>query len=137
VTQPRIDARDLQRALPGSMRRHQSLEEGVLAWCALYRLPAIAVHTGPRVRPREGGGFDLIANPKQRGLADVLVCLPPRGRFVHLELKTGKGRRSPEQVARHRQLAGAGALSLVVRTITDLEPLLDHVRGPRTTPEAR
>lgn len=110
--------------LPGSVAAHESLQEAVLTYLSLHRVPAVPIHTGPRVRPREGGGFELRANRKQRGLSDVMACLPPDGRLALLELKTGTARRSPEQVAMQERFAKAGAHCAVIRDVLDLEPLV-------------
>ena len=133
MSQRRLAARDLRRILPGSQKSHQSLQDAVLLWCELHRIPAVPVHTGPRVAPRGDGGFELRGNPGQRGLADVLACLPPFGRAVLLELKTGRAHRRPAQVKLHRRFGDVGALSLTIRTVDDLSALLYQVARDRAT----
>jgi len=131
VTQTVFAARDLRRVRPGSLSAHKALIEAILQWCELYRLPAVPVHTGARVKPRPGGGFDLFGNPGQHGLADVIVVLPPFGRLALVEGKTGRARKNPAQVRCHARLGAAGALSLVVREINDLQQLLHQVARDR------
>lgn len=116
-----ISASDFKRGLKGSYRAHQDLQRAVLDYCALRGVPAVPIHTGPRVAPREGGGYELRGNRAQRGVSDVLACLPPEGRLALIELKTGGARRSAEQVRVHDRFHAAGALCLVVRSIGDLE----------------
>ena len=124
-------ARDLRRLLPGSNRRHQELQEAVLQWLGWKHIPAVPVHTGPRVTPLGDGAFGLRGNPAQRGLADVLAVLPPLGRTALLEIKTGRAHRSRAQVDLHARLGAAGALSLTVRSLDDLETLLAVIESDR------
>jgi hypothetical protein len=113
-----IAARELRRLLPGSLGAHENLQRAVLDWCALRRIPAVPIHTGPRVSPLAGGvGFELRANAAQRGFADVLVCIPPLGWLVLVELKTGRARRSKAQAALRRRFEAAGAICLLVRDV--------------------
>ena len=133
MTQPRAHARDLRRVIHGSNRAHETLADAVLRYLALVNVPAIPVHTGPRVRPREGGGFELRANARQHGLADIVACLPPNGRLALLELKTGRASRSPEQIKLHERFTAAGALCIVVRSVTELEPYLGGILRHRFT----
>lgn len=125
-----LSVRDFKRGLKGSYRAHQDLQRAVLDLCALRGVPAVPIHTGPRVAPREGGGYELRGNRAQRGVSDVLACLPPNGRLALIELKTGGARRSAEQTRVHIRFHAAGALCLVVRSIEDLEP---HLSGRKPT----
>ena len=133
MTQSAIAARDLRRVLSGSMRKHQSLLEAVRQWCELHKIPAVPVHTGPRVAPRAAGGFELRGNPGQRGLADLLAILPPFGRAALIELKTGRAHRSAAQVECHHRLGAAGALSLTIRHVEEMQQLLYQVAVDRAT----
>lgn len=110
-------ARRLRQLVGGSQRAHQALQEAAIRMLALYGLPAVPVHTGPRVSVGRGGAVELRGNAAQRGLADVLTCLPPSGRLVLLEFKTGGARRSTAQVEMHERFRAAGALCLVVRDV--------------------
>lgn len=128
----RISASEL-RKLPGSYRAHQSLQEAVLTFLRLRGVPAVPVHTGPRVTPRAGGGFDLRKNTAQHGLADVMGCLPPDGQLLLVECKSGRARRSPAQVQLNERFAAAGAICLVVRDLRDLEPYMPAGRATLQT----
>jgi len=124
-----IHARDLKKVLKGSLRAHEALVEACITLLALYGVPAVPIHTGPRVTPRAGGGFDLRTNPRQRGFGDLVGPLPPQGRMLFVECKTGNARRSPAQVRMKERLELAGALCLTVRSATDLEQYLDPRRS--------
>jgi hypothetical protein len=129
MSQGRLSAAELRRTAAGSLAAHEERQEAVLTYLALNGVPAVPVHTGPRVRPRAGGGFDLKQNTPQIGLADVLACLPPHGRLALLDIKSGRARLSRAQRALHARFAAAGALCLAVRDVRDLEPHLPRTRG--------
>lgn len=115
-----ITARELRENRKGSYAAHEALQVAVLNLLRLRRMPAVPVHTGPRVTPIGGGAFRLRSNAAQHGLSDVLTCLRPSGRLVLIECKTGNARRSPEQVRLQADFSAAGALCLVVRDVLEL-----------------
>jgi len=127
----RIAAGHLMRAVKGSYRSHQQLQDACLQLCTLRGVPARAIHTGPRVAPRGDGGFELRGNRAQAGVSDIMVCLPPHGRLALWEVKSGKARRSPEQVRVQQEFAAAGAQCEVIRSIEDAQRCLAGV--PRST----
>lgn len=137
MSQARVAARDLARAVGGSHAAHESLLRAVLDLCAARGVPARPIHTGPRVAPAGEGTFALRANRAQRGVSDVVACLPPAGRMALLEIKTGGARRTAEQRRVMDEFAAAGALSLVVRNVTDLAPHLPPRRATATQTAAR
>lgn len=118
----RITAAQLRRMPIGSLAAHEQLQAAVLTYCQLNGVPAIPVHTGPRVTPRAGGGYELRGNRHQVGMADVLACVPPNGQLLLLELKSGQAQRSKAQAELHDRFAAAGAICLVVRDVRELEP---------------
>lgn len=128
--QASIRAADLPRVVGGSHAAHESLQEACLRLLALRKVPAVPIHTGPRVRPRKGGGWDLRRNAAQRGFADVAACLPPAGLLLLLELKTGGARRSPEQIRFAARFERAGAVTAVIRNALELEALLNRYLPP-------
>lgn len=124
----RITPAQLRRLPLGSLAAHEQLQTAVLAYLRLCGCPAVPIHTGPRVAPRPGGGFQLRRNRAQHGMADVMACLPPSGRLALLELKSGGARRSPEQRETAAKFEAAGALCLVVRDVRELEPYVGASR---------
>ena len=61
---------------------------------------------------------------QRKGLPDILACW--QGRLIAIEVKTGKGRLTPEQRREHEALRTAGAVVLVgnaVEVIHELERL--------------
>lgn len=115
MSQVRIHAREISTVVRGSYRAHEDLLKAVLQLMALRGLEPIPIHTGPRVAPREGGGFDLRKNTPQIGFGDAVGFLPPRGRTVMVECKTGRARRSPAQVRMHHRLTRNGVICTTVR----------------------
>lgn len=51
--------------------------------------------------------------------SDLLVCVPPRGRFVALEVKTDEGRATPGQVHFQEQVTRAGGTAAIVRSVRE------------------
>ena len=61
---------------------------------------------------------------QRKGLPDILACW--QGRLIAVEVKTGKGRLTPEQRREHEALRTAGAVVLVgnaVQVVQELERL--------------
>lgn len=59
-------------------------------------------------------------NPyRMKGVADILGCLPD-GRFLAIEVKTPKGRLTPEQRLFLGQIQASGGVSFVARSIDDV-----------------
>ena len=131
MSQTTIRAADLRSRIQGSNRVHEYLVAAVLEYCALHSIPARAIHTGPRVAPRAGGGFDLRTNKRQWGISDVIACVPPHGRLALIECKTGGAKRSREQREVRDEFTAVGALCLEVRDIRDLTVLLPSGRATR------
>lgn len=132
MTTARVRGSQLQ-GMFGSYRAHEDLQAAVLTYLGLRGLPAIPITTGPRVRPAADGRFELRSNAAQRGMADVLSCVPPHGRLLLIECKTGRARRSPAQVRMHARFSAAGGLCVVVRNALELEPIV----GPSATQGGR
>lgn len=126
AAQASIRGADLARAVGGSHAAHESLQQACLELLRLRKVPAVPIHTGPRVRPRPGGGWDLRQNAAQRGFADIAACIPPAGLLLLAELKTGGARRSAEQVRHAERFRRAGAVTAVIRSVADLEALLNR-----------
>jgi len=122
--QASIRAADLARVVGGSHAAHESLQQASLDLLRLCRIPALPIYTGPRVRPRPGGGWDLRRNTEQRGLFDVLACFPPAGLLVLLDFKTGNARLSKEQRELAARFRRAGAVVAAIRVITDVQRLI-------------
>ena len=123
-----ISAAELKQLARGSYAAHQSLQEAVLKLLASFGVEAVPLHTGPRVAPREDGGFDLRTNKAQHGVADVMACLPPNGRLALIELKTGAARQSDAQKRTNARFERMGALCLEIRNALELMPHLTPAR---------
>lgn len=120
----RMSAAQFKRERKGSYAAHQELEQAAIALLRLHRVPARPIHTGPRVAPRPGGGFDLRKNGAQKGVADILGCLPPFGQLLFIDLKSGSARPTRDQLAVQEEFTRAGAVYLFVRDIADLDLFL-------------
>jgi Holliday junction resolvase len=60
------------------------------------------------------------------GIADVLACF--NGRFLAIEVKTGAGKPTKIQLDDQRRVKKAGGVSAVVRSVAEVEDLLDDTR---------
>lgn len=69
-------------------------------------------------------------SPK-KGVSDILGCLPG-GRFLAIEIKTGKDRLSPEQTGFILSVQHAGGTALVVK---DYDDYLDQISQLLTFPQ--
>jgi hypothetical protein len=118
----------LRQLVGGSHSAHESLVAAAIQYLTLQGFPAMPINTGPRVRPREEGGFELRANPLQKGFSDLITVFPPHGRLVLIEAKTGNARRTPEQVELQAKFRAAGALCLVIKNVLDLQPYVQEAK---------
>ena len=98
----------------------RQLHEAVAAYLALA-LPADAVWTtfpAGEYRTKATGGR-LKGMGLKRGWPDLQILYA--GRLHGLELKTRKGRLSPEQAERHREIREAGGVVEVCRSLAEVE----------------
>jgi hypothetical protein len=120
--------RAVREIVGGSYEAHESLVAACLQLLGLHRVPATPIVTGPKVRPRPAGGFELRRNPLQKGFGDIAAALPPEGRLLLIDCKTGNASRSPEQITLHEKFETAGALCVVIRNATELLPIIKRSR---------
>ena len=68
-----------------------------------------------------------ISNPYvMRGTPDIIAVID--GVFTGFEVKTAKGRQSPDQVLFEKRLTNAGGRYFVVRSVSDVKTLLPQIR---------
>ena len=121
MSEQRITAAQLRSQAIGSLAEHERRQAAALEFLRLNGVPAVPVHTGPKVRPRKGGGFDLKRNTEQVGFFDITGCIPPLGRLLLVDIKTGKAHLSAAQRRVHELFTEAGAICVVMRELRDLE----------------
>ena len=63
----------------------------------------------------------------KKGVSDILGLIPPHGRFLAIEVKTGRDKLSPEQIGFLTTVSAAGGIADVIKTETDLDNLLKSV----------
>lgn len=68
--------------------------------------------------PLASGGFRPAA---MSGISDILAVLPTSGRFLAIEVKTGRDRLRPEQVGFIRNVTNMGGVALVVKDFEDFK----------------
>jgi len=59
----------------------------------------------------------------KKGSSDILGCLPD-GRFLAVEIKTPKGRVTPEQTAFLKKVRGLGGVAIIVNSFQELDAAL-------------
>lgn len=126
-----ITARELKSVAPGSYRRHEELVRAILEYFAWCDVPAVPIYTGPKIARGPDGGVLLRKNRAQAGFGDVLAVLPPTGRTLVVDAKTGPYAALKTHQARlHDQLRAAGALTATIRDVRELEQYV-RPRGVR------
>jgi hypothetical protein len=94
---------------------HTALVKACLSWLAVHKIAAWSMNVG--AFKTERGGFFRAAFP---GCSDILGILAPRGRFLAVECKTGRGRLTDDQRAFQRVVEGAGGVFVEARSVDDL-----------------
>lgn len=61
----------------------------------------------------------------QVGVPDILACY--KGRFIGIEVKNEKGKTSPLQDVNLEQIKQAGGISLVARSVEDVQKVIDNI----------
>jgi hypothetical protein len=56
----------------------------------------------------------------KRGTPDILVCTPPTGRFLAIELKVAGGRLGAAQATELESIRSAGGCAIVAHTLQDV-----------------
>jgi hypothetical protein len=83
--------------------------QGIFAW-RVNNVPVSMMRGGQRVFRSFGG---------VKGVADIIGILPG-GRLLAIEVKSEKGKPSPDQLAFGKAINGAGGLWFVARSIEDV-----------------
>lgn len=96
---------------------------GVFAW----RQNTLPV---PMVREGVFSGFRPAG---KSGVPDICAILPPGGRYVGIEIKTGKDRLRPEQIGFHSSVGKVGAVVLVVKDYEDFLEQFSHLATELST----
>ena len=90
----------------------------------LYDLKIYAWRQNTSGIPMSDGKFRPAA---KTGLSDILAILPPVGRFLAIEIKTGSDRLRPEQEGFLKNVQRAGGFALVVVSFDDFVDKLNSL----------
>ena len=99
---------------------HNDLVNVCLSWLAIAKIPAWQNNSGAYKRGKSYIRYGFPGSP------DILGCLPPNGRILGVECKTGAGKPTDEQVEFLRTINDAGGLGIVVYTLDELQAALDE-----------
>lgn len=98
--------------------READIQRSCRQWLALVALPIRVNSAAVKVDGRFFRAND------QPGCSDLVVCLPPAGRFCAVEVKRPGGRVTPGQKSFLDRVAALGGLALVVTSLDDLREQL-------------
>ncbi len=89
------------------------LTQDILEFCFnnkayAFRLNTVGIPTPTGFRP-----------PPTSGLPDIVLILPPTGRFIGLELKLGKDKQRPSQIEFERDSTSSGAVYKIIKSFED------------------
>ncbi len=109
-------------AAPSPGERSRAHTELVNACLLALSAAGIFAWRNPTGRAVLASGFVVPFGLK--GSADILGFIPPTGRGLAIECKTGEARQKPQQRTYMARVAQAGALYIVARSVADLAPAL-------------
>lgn len=102
-----------------------SIQRTIIQYLIHNRAPGVVYFHCPNGEARSPvTGSKLVALGVIRGVADLCLTLPPFGRSAYLELKSVKGRQSPDQKAFAAAAVKSGALYAVAHSISEAEAIL-------------
>ena len=102
----------------------ESLHRSVAAYLMACLPPTVIWSTIPLGGGGRVRGAKLKAMGALKGLPDILILHPDTGRAYFVELKSPKGRVSPEQLQLHRRLFASHVDTCIARSISDVENFL-------------
>lgn len=105
---------------------HTHLRNAILV--AIGNLPDVQVWAmNPQSPPDAITGRVFRCGPV--GMADIVGIVGPRGRFVAIELKTGRGMLSDDQKRWHALVLAQGGIAIVARSVDDAMRAIEEARG--------
>jgi hypothetical protein len=134
----RVSAAAFKKLQKGSDRAHSELLEAVRIKLTVAGISVFTIYTGGIPRFIRGGEMVLRKNPHQIGLPDAFAlirwncrCGARSSKLVLIETKTGKGRRTADQVRIRKLFESHGAIALLVRSVDDVDGLIEADKQAR------
>ena len=104
-----------------SSKRHAALVRSCKDLLAARKIPHWQINT--MGVPLANGGF----RPSPCvGVSDILAVLPPSGRMLAVECKTGTGRLTPAQQKFLSEVERSGGIACVARDVLDVERVISR-----------
>src|SRR5262245_198734 len=103
-------------------RREAEIQAAIMAWCGANRIPCLRMNPGAFSGEHKGKRRYVRFGVK--GMADLLILLPPNGRAGFIEVKAMGGRLTREQQWFLSAMDRARAFTAVVRSPEDLADVL-------------
>lgn len=112
------------------MSAHTDLVNVCVEYLTLSHIPAWINNTGAYKvdedrKARKKSRYIRFGVP---GSSDILGCLPPDGRFLAVECKTGKGEPTKKQLSFLAMVNDAGGLGIVVYELDELIAAVEQER---------
>lgn len=104
-------------------RSEKSIQSGILRWLKKTGLVYWRQNAGVLFRY----GFRMTLGPK--GIPDIIVIIPPFGRFIGLEVKSAKGKLRPAQEVFRKRLLKVGGVYRVVRSLKDAKEAVEEAKA--------
>ena len=108
---------------------HSKLIRACLELLGFHRIPAWSSKTTGQYDPTTGRWRKAKGVKARKGVADITGVIPPHGRALFVECKTGSGSLSPAQRDFRDEVVGAGALWVLARSLDDVQDTLDLLRA--------
>lgn len=96
---------------------HSKLVKACLGYLHLSSIPAWPSKTQGQFDPKFGGFRKFVG---MKGISDITGLLPPTGRGLFVEVKTGISKASKDQKAFRDRVEAAGGLYILARNLDDL-----------------
>lgn len=113
MTKPRARRKRIYKSKSGKTLSEKSIQKEILDW----------LESTPLLHWRQNAGSLWLGGKFVRlgpaGLPDIIVIVPPSGRFLGLEVKSKTGKLRPAQEEFRDKLESAGGIYTVVRSLTD------------------
>lgn len=116
----------ITRELPKRRARPEdAVQAAVVEHLRFRHSPGVVWHSTPNERKaNEREGARLKRMGLRPGAPDLVVILPPHGRYAGLELKSAQGRQSPNQKGFEAEAVDAGALYAVAHGVDEALKIL-------------
>jgi len=109
------------------VKPEQGILNSIIEYLSLRKIPFVHIRNTGSINHRNGQIFFHKPKFHQRGVSDLIINY--LGRAIAIEVKAPKGRLSPEQKEWLDKWQKNGGVSVVARSIDDVENAMSEVRS--------